>query len=339
MLNIRALGPRELEQVLTLLSRYGSQAYDTLQRFRQLTLPFLKLSRCLPARNQFLNAIYVACEHGRVLGLVVLAPDGSQNCRWRVEELIIDPDVSNVDVGTQLLQYVMNRYGADGVQTFVAHVSDSDTDALALLKANGFRFCTRLHWLTLPPDHFTHWPCPEDIHWGSARMRQACMTDAARLSHLFNDTLPPEVRVSLSRVSGDFQLGLSAKYWLNRCRGQLFKRWVLEETSRDVVIAYLELSSVNLQDYHLTLVVSPVWANTTDKLLAFGMGVVSRMSRHNRLTTAMFEHDKTGLQQTAQAGFINQGLVDILVKDYWIPLKPELPKLTSPVLLRHISPA
>ena len=339
MLNIRALGPRELEQVLNLLSRYGSQAYDTLQRFRQLTLPFLKLNRCLPARHQFMHAIYVACEHTRVLGLVVLTPDGSQNHRWRVEELIIDPDVSNVDVGTQLLQYVMNRYGADGVQTFVAHVAESDTDALALLKANGFRFCTRLHWLALPPDYFASWQCPEHLNWGSARMREACLGDAPRLAQLYNDTLPPEVRVSLARLPGDFQLDYSMKYWLNRCRGKLFKRWVLEETSRDVVIAYLELSSANMKDYHLTLVVSPVWTSTTDKLLTFGMGVVYRMSRHSRLTTAVFEHDKAGLQQTAHAGFACQGLVDILVKEYWILLKSESPKLTSPVLLRHISPA
>jgi GNAT superfamily N-acetyltransferase len=344
MIKIRALGPRDLEQVLVLLHRFGTQAYATLQRFKQLTLPFLKLNRCLPAKHQFLPVIYVACDDNRVLGLVVLAPDGAQNRRWRMEELIVDPDESTFDIGTQLISYVMNRYGADGVQTFIAHVTECDADGLALLKTNGFRYCTKLHWLTMPADRFVQWEQQElDItNWHLSygddpkpkrvlKMREASGCDAKQVSQLYNDTLPPDVRISLEKTPSDFSLEWSARYWVDRCRGQFFRRWVLEDTSLHVIIAAVELHSTNLTDFHLTVMVSPVWAAYTDKVQRFGISMVHRISRHCGLTLTV--------AMAQQNGFESHDLVDILVKDYWIPLKPEVPKLTSPVLLRHISPA
>jgi ribosomal protein S18 acetylase RimI-like enzyme len=349
MLTIRALGHRHLEQVIALLDRYASQTYETLMRFRQLTIPFLQLSRALPARHQFLPAIYVACRQQRVLGVVVLSPDDANNRRWRIEQLIVDPEESSFDVGSQLLGYIMNRYGADGVHSFVAHVSQQDMDASALLKSAGFRYCTRQLWFDFTPSDKANSPqtsqpvtanAPngEGINGGHQVFKEAGCHHAERLSQLYNDALPPDIRISLEKAPADYRQ-LTLRQCMRRIQGYFFQRWVLEDTHRDVVIAAIEISSSDFSHFYLNVVVSPVWTSVSDRLVSHGMYLVQRISRQARITTVIFDHDKALQQLLLQKGFEPSPPVDILVKEYWIPLSTQVPRLSSPVLLKHIAPA
>ena len=106
MIKIRALGTKELKQVLTLLKQYGHEEleYSVLRRLRQLYVPLHVLSQLLPPQWQFMPGIYVAVARDDVMGLVWLTQDGHRNNRWSIDELIIDPDQSTYDIGTQLAE-------------------------------------------------------------------------------------------------------------------------------------------------------------------------------------------------------------------------------------------
>ena len=69
-------------------------------------------------------------QHGRdqVLGLIWLSRDGARNNRWKIDQVIVDPMASTYDVGTQLVNYVINRYGGAGVQTSTGEVFDFDPE-------------------------------------------------------------------------------------------------------------------------------------------------------------------------------------------------------------------
>ncbi len=56
----------------------------------------------------------------KLLGLISLVPDGNQKTRWKINRLILNPDA--YDAGKQLIDYVVNKYGGAGVETFLTTI-------------------------------------------------------------------------------------------------------------------------------------------------------------------------------------------------------------------------
>jgi GNAT superfamily N-acetyltransferase len=333
VLTIKPIGHQQLAQVLVLLNRYASQEYETLQRFRQLTIPFLRLSYYLPPKHQRAPGLFVACRQRQVLGVVVLTPDGANGARWQVEQLIVDPDESAFDVGSQLLNYVVNRYGAEGVAHFVAHIGHQDvSEGGALLKASGFRPCSQLHYLELPGNGLAHWATHPPELTECHHLQEACKADAAPISQCVNDAMPPEVRISLGSEPADF---MRAKR-----KGLFFRRWVVMHTARQVAMGVVELTRLSEEHIHLWVALGPGWVQQTGPVLDTVLSWIARMNRSCRISLTVADYDPTLTTEAQQRGFILTGSAAVLVKDYWVPLRPSpLQRLKTPVVLRHISPA
>jgi ribosomal protein S18 acetylase RimI-like enzyme len=332
MIIIRPLGPHQLQQVLHLLAQHSQMdfEYSALETLKQLYIPIHQVSQLLPARHQFVPAIYVATAHNKVLGLIWLTSDEAQNRRWKIDQLIIDPDESTYDIGTQLIQYVISRYGADGVQTFLAFADQQDNIALGLLKSVGFRFCTRLHTFCLEPGE-------NRIKAPSIKgLRESVAGDRYRLAALYNDALPPETRTSLSRTPLDYKR-CWGKHLSKRLRGVWVRQWVVEDLGRDVILAEILLSHVHHNQYRLNLVINQGRADLLEPCLAFAIAQVQSSSLQARVTLPVFDFNKPFLASLAPFECISTA--DVLVKDYWMPLSHNKPRLSSPILLRHISPA
>lgn len=329
MIKIRPLGAQELRQVFHLLERYGENdfEYPILQKFRQLYVPIQRASQMLPAQFQFLPAIYVAVSHRKVLGLIWLSRDGKKRNRWKIDQLIIDPDEFSYDVGTQLVHYIINRYGGEGVQTFLAYVDSHCDQALGLLKSCGFRHCTRLHGYQLEN------PTIIDGRKESITgLREADGADRHKLQQLHSYSLVPEVRLSLEKTPADF-----SKPFLERLgekmRGVFAKRWVVEDTARDLLLGSLEVYTVNYKDYHLSLMISPGWADGFEPLLRLGIQHVLNNTRTAKIHLQIYDFNKDEMAMVEQLGFSRSSMAEVLVKDYWIPLEDTLAKPSSPIVL------
>ena len=331
MIKIRALGTKELKQVLTLLKQYGHEEleYSVLRRLRQLYVPLHVLSQLLPPQWQFMPGIYVAVARDDVMGLVWLTQDGHRNNRWSIDELIIDPDQSTYDIGTQLVNFVINRYGGGGVQTFLAYVDQSQDQALGLFKSCGFRRATRLHTYR----HAT--PGELSLQADSIKgLREATRHDAEKLKALHTDMLPPEVRISLQRHAHDFNgqgpIGRASE----KAKGGLFKRWVVDDPVRDNLQGAVDISSDNHEDYRLNIMLHPGWNDNAEALIHFGIQQVLSISKNNRIQIDVYDFDKATQQAAATLGFTLTATLEVLVKDYWILLQDdEREKLRSPLLL------
>jgi ribosomal protein S18 acetylase RimI-like enzyme len=351
MIKIRPLGARDLRQVLQLLERYrqtqacvvavppppaGVQDLDqaALTTLRQLYVPVHKLSQWLPPGWQFVQAIFVAsARHGnrhKVLGLIGLSPDGRGNHRWKIDQLIIDPDESTYDVGTQLVQYVVNRYGGEGVQTFLALVDSNYVQTLGLFKACGFRRNTgqvTLQWgLSREANAM---PGPIVLPRG-LRLSEGGTSDAQRLQALYLDALSPETKPCLARSTRDFTRPLSYRV-LDHLRGVYHRRWVVEDLSRDLLVGAMTLRSPNYQDFTLSLMLSTGWMGHLPDMLDVVRVATLQTYRQARLHCALYTHQTLLLEGLQQHGWSASGEAQVLVKDYWIPLHHK--RLASPILL------
>jgi len=338
MIKIRTIQAQAMRQVLNLLNAYCHEpsAYSALKNLRLFYLPINSISQLLPPQWQFVPAMYVAASRDQVLGLIRLSQDGARKTRWRIEEVIIDPEASSYDVGTQLVNYVINRYGGGGVQTFIAKVFtglDSSQDiALGLFKSCGFRHCGRLHYFThnRPGDLFRH-PEAQSVITPKG-LRPAYADDATKLLALHSDTLPAETRHSLEKTTRDFDLGIGRSI-RDRLNGQLHKQWVVEDAARDVLIASVEFTTHNFQDFTLTIILNPGWSDLYEDLVRFGLQQILLNTAAAKVHLETYDFNKTEIPALETMGFTKTATAEVLVKDYWIPLEEKRDKLRSPMLL------
>jgi len=329
MIKIRALRPSELKQVLTLLSRYTEREseYSVLQKMQQLYIPLHRLSQLLPLNLQFMPAIFVAAAHNKVLGLIWLSRDGRHSRRWKIDHLILDPESFSYDVGTQLVNYVINRYGGEGVQTFLAYVDQYYNTGLGLLKSCGFRRCGRLH-------SFSH-PNPGQLKLEPIALeglREGSNADCSRLAALYNDALPPEARVCLEKSWKDFHRPVTQRSG-EKLKGLFFKRWVVQDMARDCLIASIDVSTADYQDFYLTLMSNSGWENAYQDILTYAIQQVLLITGNGKIHIDCYEFNKQGIEVLEKLGFYRNSIAEVLVKDYWIPIEDKGTRLQSPILL------
>lgn len=329
MIKIKPIGLRELQQVLHLLKRHSDDGFEyaILKQFQQLFIPLQRICQVVPPGFRHVPAIYVAVAHNKVLGLIWLRQDGVQNNRWVIEQLLIDPDESSYDVGSQLVHYAVNHYGGQGVQSFLARVDNRYEAALELLKAAGFRQCTRRHT-------FVH-TTPAALKLDStpiSGLREARSRDRYQLAQLYADWMPPEVRPSLESHPDNFSNSWLAEL-LRSIEGRFCKRWVIEDPGRQVITGYLELRSNDYRHYDTTLIVASGWSQNIQPLLNFGVQAVLKSTRQAILELHFYEFNQVELNLMEAHGFTWQGSSSVLIKDYWIPIKDKPARMKSPILL------
>jgi len=329
MIKIRALRSSELKQVLSLLNRYSDREseYSVLQKMQQLYIPVHRLSLLMPLNLQFMPAIFIAAAENKVLGLIWLSPDGRHYRRWKIDHLILDPDSSSYDVGTQLVHYVINRYGGEGVQTFIAYVDQYHNTGLALLKSCGFRRCGRMHY-------FSH-QNPTALKLSPISLeglRESSNGDCNRMATIYNDGLPPEARVCMEKSGRDFYRSPSKRI-ADKAKGLFYKRWVVQDMARDCLTAAIELSSADYQEFYINVLTAPGWESSYRDALTYAIQQVLLITGGGKIYIDCLEFNKHGIEVLEQMGFHRASIAEVLVKDYWIPIEDKGDRLQSPLLL------
>jgi hypothetical protein len=292
-----------------------------------LYIPLHQLSKLFPPPWQFVPAIYVAVTKEQLHGLIWLTPEGRGALRWKIDQLILDPNSFSYDIGTQLINFVINRYGAEGVQTFLATVDQASDQALGLFKSCGFRHCSRMHYFQLDNVGSASLEA-ETLH--HTRHSSAC--DANKLQELFNEGLPPEVRLSLEKAPRDFRRPFFQQMGA-RISGQFHKRWVVDDVARDRFLASVELISEDYKHFTLSFLVHPGWSHLLPPVLHFGLEQIKRHTTNASVSIEAYDFEKDKIALLESVGFGRAGTAEILVKDYWIPIQEAKPRLDSPILL------
>lgn len=352
MITIRAIRPRQLRQVIDLLTTHLSDSplqdltaeacqeanqanpyQHLLHELTLLNLPLLTISHLLPPDIQFMPGLYVAASPEHVLGLIRLSRDGKKRNRWRIDEMIIDSGVSAYDVGSQLINYVINRYGGAGVQTFLAKVTSDQDQALGLFKSCGFRHCTRVNVYRHqePASLFD----PKETHLvkhSIKGMRPLSQRDMDKLLQLHRECLPTELRLSLEKDRQDFETSI-ADYLNHRLQGQMHMQFVVEDVARDVIMGWVQIQSTNYKHFQVSMLTHPGWPDLAYDLLDAALRKVVTTTRSAKVEIEVLDCHKDQITQLEAMGFERISSAELLVKDYWIPLQENKSRLRSPLLI------
>ncbi len=305
--------------------------------------PFNLLHGILPLNWKFLQESYVAVEDDEPLGLISLAPDGHTKTRWKINRLVLG--MNAYDIGKQLIDYVVNKYGGAGVEVFLAVIDENYTEAIALFKnACSFRNFSRINiWQY------------DGVYSGNKaklteNLRKAENEDFEKLHELDSDAILPHFRNSLARTPDDLKCGIKNRI-INKIKGYTSYKYVLDNPSRNSIEALVSIFTSDNSNFWVDITLSLAYKDYYEDLINFAISNIKNQNAEAKVFIGVKDYHQTGKHMTEVLNchkFQQCGNFQVLVKDYWRPAEfyhekkaPAIifPDMTSPAcnILRFIT--
>jgi N-acetylglutamate synthase-like GNAT family acetyltransferase len=297
--------------------------------------PLDLIHNILPPHLKFMQECFVAIEDKKVLGLIGLIPDGKQKTRWEVNRLVLD--INSHKIGQQLIEYIINRYGGSGVETFLTKIDERYPEAIALFKdACKFRSCSQIYiW---EKDDFND----DTGSYKDLFLRDARFSDAKQLQELDAQSLFPQFRTSLLKNISDFRFS-TKKQVLNYFRGYKVERLVLDNPKIKSIESYVLIVSRDNNNFWADITLSLAYQEYYEDILNYIINYVKTISDKPKLYVYVRQYYQSSKKLSEVVNNLNFKLkrsFQVLSKDYWkmTPLATEgkkspiviFPDITSP---------
>lgn len=273
----------------------------------------LKTQFILPLKFCFLPESFVLVDNKGILGLITVAPTRGNPYKINVTRLIFLQNM--YDVGKQLVEFVVARFGAKGALSFQVLVDECHEELTDLfINGCGFRQCSQeVLWKvdleTIDDSNLT-------------QMRVAQNFDSKYIARLFNGEIQPLYRNSLERNRNEFKEPVFAGF------SQNYKnRYVLEEPIKHKIVAYLSITTDDNLNYILDLCTSSGFEFDYDAILNFAIKEIK--IRKSKFSLFIKQKKYTKTSERLEEFFIvrdfkNIQSQNVLVKDYYKPIKQSL---------------
>lgn len=272
-INVRPLQYRDLEAIKALANKFVGQ--EISERLATVDRDIMQVSswyglkkflRILPYSQKKDRRIYVAEKEQQILGLIQVSPFNSTGSTWRVERVLIDETLPQLEtnasqkaIGSQLLRYCLETIWE--ARTWILEVNINDKHHLALYRENGFQ----------PLAKMTYWRLKWEVINELAQQNPdlpnllpVSNADAALLYQLDCVSLPPLLRQIFDRHIPDFKNNIfertisKVRQWLEKT--EIIKGYVFEP-QRKAAIGYFQLSFCfeHFLSYQAQLTVNPAY--------------------------------------------------------------------------------
>lgn len=296
----------------------------------------------IPCRFHIAPDVYVAKENGILLGLISIAAYGKSRSCWTINHLVVHPNHRGRGIGQKLLQYVFALFGSQGVNHFVTEISCQNSPAMALLAGLGFRRATRLVHYQMPSEAHIRDDAnnQEEENYNPANFRLAKPEDKQALCHLFEESLPADLRLVYDYKWEDFCIeslkGEEASINKKRLLKLKVWYWVAEDQERHVFTAAIKVISHGPGDYHLQFVIHPGWQHLISDTVSFAKYAIKNLQIKGVIFNKVYDYQGALGQELESAGWQRQGEFLLMVKEHWLRAKKRSLKLDTTVNLPSI---
>ena len=290
----------------------------------------------LPCNMHFAPMAYIAKEDGIVLALISISSVGKSRACWRIEHLVVHPNHRGRGIAQELLRFAFATFASQGAAHFVAEVSDQNAAALSLLGNTGFRRCYRVTNYQVPIDFGI--PGTEAGVEDSSGFRLAIPQDRQGLYQLFQECLPPDLRMTYEYVPDDFLVSEVPTESFEKLSRKLVKRkiwyWVSQDQDRKSLTAAVRVLAHREGDFHLEFAVHPGWAHTAEDTILFTLGIMRRLNMRGVISIKGFDYQPHVVKAIEKLGLERTGTFSLLARDHWVRAKQKrVVKKESPITL------
>lgn len=299
--------------------------------------PFNFLHRLLPLNLKFSQECYVAEEENELLGLISLAPEGSQKKRWKINRLVLKPNA--YDAGKYLIDYVVNKYGGAGVEIFLTTINENYIEAITLFK----NACSFRNWSKISIWEYDNLKNIEASD-NQLSLRKAEVTDAEKLFKLDTEALYPQFKTAFAKTEKDFKFGIKNKF-INSLKDYKIWRFVLDNPEKNSIESFLSIITVDNINFWVDITLSLAYQDYYNDILSYAINHVCSINSIGKIYIAVRHFQQTKDKMTSVLSshdFKQNGTFEVLIKDYWKPIESTsensvpiivFPDMTSPACM------
>ena len=309
MTRIKRLNCFDIPKIRKMTEYLGSDDSDRFTKDLQNEAVRLLHSHC-PLKYKFLPESYILLEKNEILGLITILPTMGNPYKIMITRLIFQNNL--YDVGKQLVEFVIAKYGAQGAVSFSVIVDNSHEELFRLfLNDCGFRHCSCENLWKI--ENFN----AADIHPAPFRVCQN--SDAKSVSDLYNADLTSLYKPALQRIKTEFKEPLFAgvtNFYKNR--------YVLEEAAHRRIIAYLSVTTADNINFILDLSVNNGYEISYDEILAFAYNEIAVRKSNFYIFVKQKKYTNSSEKFEEYLHSRNFNCIqtqNVLVKDFYRPIK------------------
>jgi len=329
MAKIRKLTLLDIKKLQKLVDLVDNEMPSNVLTEHNFTpFPLDVLHDLLPVDRKFLQESYVAVEDNEILGLIGIIADGHEKSRWKINRLILNTNA--YDVGKQLVDYVVNKYGGAGIETFLTVIDDRHEEAISLFKnACMFRSCAQIQVWSI--DNLSDLVDNQEI----TDFVPQKPYHSQKLYELYQQALFPQFRPSLTKSPKDFEISLVMKLQMS-LKKESIDRFVLNNPDKKSIEGYFTIYTADNKDFWFDVVLSLGYTEYYETILKFVVKFVTDKNPSAKLNVyarKYFQNSSKLVDLLEKNNFKWSRSYQVLVKDYWKPAKLKADEKKSPIII------
>lgn len=264
--------------------------------------------------RKLMETYVVSDNNDNLKGLISVKAQKGNPYKWNIKRLFLAPN--SHEIGKQLIEYIIAKFGARGVDTFVVAVDDNNNDLIDLfIKGCGFRFCsTEALWEVSNINFVTS-------QFDEKSFKMFKNSDAEKVLELYNDNLISLYKYSLEKEKEEF---CDAEF-IDFSKETSFK-YIYEDEQNGQLKAYLKIQTIDNCNYFLDMIVPPQYVDLYPMLLSFAVKKIVGRNKNFKLYIKNKRYFQSG---DAIEGFFKTNKFEhlqnnaILVRDFFKTQKQE----------------
>lgn len=213
---------------------------------------------------------YVAFDnHNNLKGLTSIKAQSGNPYKWQIKSLFLDKNAH--EEGRQLIDYVIAKFGARGVDTFYVTVDDNQSELIDLfIKGCGFRYCSTEALWSISNINYLN----KDID--ETYFRTFKNSDSIKVAELFNENLITLYKYSLSKEKEEFNDKIFHGF-----NSDLDFKYILEESK--IIKAFIEIKTVDNTNYFIDAIIPPQYFDIYPQILSFATKKIIKRNKNSKI--------------------------------------------------------
>ena len=309
MTRIKQLNCFDIPKIRKMTEYLGADDSDKFTKDLQNEVVRILHSR-FPLKYKFLPESYVLLEKNEILGLITVTPTMGNPYKIIITRLIFQNNL--YEVGKQLVEFVIAKYGALGAVSFSVTVDNSHDELFDLfLNGCGFRHCSCENLWKI--ENFNY------VEYAPLPFRVCQNSDAKAVSDLYNSELTSLYKPALLRLKTEYKepvFGGLTNFYKNR--------YVLEEPAHRRIIAYLSITTTDNINFIVDLSINDAYQISYDEVLTFAYKEIASRKSNFYMFIKQKKYTNTSEKFEEYLHSKNFSCIqtqNVLVKDFYRPIK------------------
>lgn len=261
--------------------------------------------------------------HDNLKGLISVKAQTGNPYKWQIKRLFLAPNCH--EEGKQLIEYIIAKFGARGVDTFYAAVNDSQDELIDLfVKGCGFRFCSSEALWEVSNINFLI------SEFDESNFKSFKNSDCKKIADLYNENLITHYKYSLSKEEGEFK-----DKFIQGINSDTDFKYVLEDEKTGAVKSFIEIKTCDNKNYFIDCIVPPQFFDLYPTILSFAVKKIIKRNKNFKLYIKNRKYLQGGEQLET---FFKENRFDqlqnnaILVRDFFKTAKEEASNFNNAVV-------